>query len=60
MTWFNNYLLNQFNRKVMKIFYVLLLLNVCFVTAIFAQSNEYDSALAKKLHADEYGMKNYI
>ena len=44
----------------MKIFYVLLVLNVCCVTAIFAQSNEYDSALAKKLHADEYGMKNYI
>lgn len=44
----------------MKIFSVLFLLNIFFTTTIFAQSNEYDSVLAKKLHADEYGMKNYI
>ena len=32
---------------------------LCFKTMI-AQTNEYDSVLAKKLNADDYGMKSYV
>jgi uncharacterized protein YciI len=46
----------------MKRFLVVFLLFTFFVTSIYAQVTEekYDSVLAKKLKADDYGMKNYI
>ena len=40
--------------------------SICFIIACLsfqftnAQTNEYDSALAKKLNADDYGMKPYV
>jgi len=40
--------------------------SICFIIACLsfqftnAQTNEYDSALAKKLNADDYGMKQYV
>ena len=39
-----------------KIFFLLML--SCF--SLQAQNTEYDEALAKKLGADEYGMKQYV
>src|SRR5450432_781560 len=46
----------------MKRFLVILLLLTFSFTSIHAQVNEekYDSVLARKLNADDYGMKNYI
>ena len=40
----------------------IVLLSVFSFTAMHAQpgKEKYDSALAKKLNADEYGMKNYV
>jgi uncharacterized protein YciI len=40
----------------------LFLLGSMYLSSVYAQSDEvkYDSVLAKKLHADEYGMKNYV
>jgi uncharacterized protein YciI len=45
----------------MKGFLVILLL-MFFFTSLYAQEAEekYDSVLAKKLKADDYGMKNYV
>lgn len=36
------------------------ILSLFVVITAYAQNNSYDSALAKKLGADEYGMKKYI
>jgi len=46
----------------MKRLFVLLLLTMFFIKTMRAQSasKTYDSVLAKKLKADDYGMKNYI
>jgi len=46
----------------MKALYITLLLFASLLTPSFAQSNQtsYDSTLAKKLGADEYGMKKYV
>ena len=33
---------------------------IIFSNQIIAQTNNYDSALAKKLKADDYGMKSYV
>ncbi len=35
-------------------------LSLLFAMASFAQGAEYDAALAKKLGADDYGMKTYV
>lgn len=44
-----------------KVFIVFSLSMIFFATAQSQSATEnYDSVLAKKLHADEYGMKNYI
>jgi uncharacterized protein YciI len=46
----------------MKRFLVVFLLPTFFFTSAHAQAGEekYDSVLAKKLNADDYGMKNYV
>ncbi|MEP6926768.1 MAG: hypothetical protein ABI834_03985 [Ginsengibacter sp.] len=46
----------------MKRFLITLIVFTFFYTTIHAQAVEenYDSALAKKLKADDYGMKNYV
>ena len=46
----------------MKSFFVFIFSLIIFSSAVNAQSQDekYDSILANKLHADEYGMKNYI
>ena len=46
----------------MKKFFIFFLSIIVFAEVTNAQSQDenYDSVLAKKLHADEYGMKNYI
>lgn len=46
----------------MKKFIPVLSTIACFLSfqTIKAQTNEYDSALAKKLNADDYGMKSYV
>ena len=46
----------------MKRFFVLLPLLMFFIIPVYAQSTNkmYDSVLAKKLKADDYGMKNYV
>jgi uncharacterized protein YciI len=46
----------------MKLITALLFLIVVFHNKTFAQATnkEYDSVLAKKLHADQYGMKKYV
>src|ERR1043165_9050404 len=46
----------------MKRLFVLLSLPVCFLIPANGQSTGqiYDSVLAKKLKADNYGMKNYV
>jgi uncharacterized protein YciI len=37
------------------------IITVIFISAtVHAQTNNYDSALAKKLNADDYGMKSYV
>ena len=41
-------------------FNFILFLVFSFSVASAQTSNQYDSVLAKKLHADDYGMKNYI
>ncbi len=41
-------------------FTLLLFLAFSFTVANAQTSDPYDSALAKKLHADDYGMKNYV
>jgi uncharacterized protein YciI len=41
-------------------FTLLLFLAYGFTVANAQTSDQYDSALAKKLHADDYGMKNYV
>ncbi len=33
---------------------------IIFSNQVIAQANNYDSALAKKLKADDYGMKSYV
>ena len=46
----------------MKKLFGLLLMLIFSFSLLKAQTSDekYDSGLAKKLHADEYGMKNYI
>ncbi len=46
----------------MKQFSIILLFLMSSFTSVDAQGakEKYDSALAKRLHADEYGMKNYV
>ena len=46
----------------MKSFFVFIFSLIIFSSAVNAQSQDekYDSILANKLHADEFGMKNYI
>ncbi len=46
----------------MRSFFVFILSLIIFSSAVNAQSQDekYDSILANKLHADEYGMKSYI
>jgi len=39
---------------------LLLIAGLCITTALLAQNNKYDSALARKMGADEYGMKQYV
>jgi len=39
---------------------IILLTFVCFCNKANAQNEMYDSALARKLNADEYGMKYYV
>lgn len=38
----------------------LLLLGLCLATAVFAEDPQFDAELAKKLGADERGMKSYV
>src|SRR6185312_11370004 len=45
----------------MKIFFPVCLIIGCLSFQFTnAQTNEYDSVLAKKLNADDYGMKSYV
>lgn len=46
----------------MKIFISVCITICCCLSLQFAksQTNQYDSALAKKLNADDYGMKSYV
>jgi uncharacterized protein YciI len=46
----------------MKRFFIILPIFTLVFTTIYAQSagNNYDSVLAKKLNADDYGMKHYV
>ena len=37
-----------------------LFLALAFTLSVFAQNKNYDSVLAKKLGADEYGMRHYV
>ncbi|MFT3701072.1 MAG: hypothetical protein QM802_01815 [Agriterribacter sp.] len=46
----------------MRITIYALLVGICACTLnySYSQSNQFDSVLAKKLGADEYGMKQYV
>ena len=44
-----------------KVFYICFAMNLCLINTLLAQTPvSYDSVLAKKTGADDYGMKSYV